>query len=157
MPLQIAQLMKDAESILRGNRRRPLTNKASTGQPRDRKSELALTIDLVNAIAFHSEVVAETTTKKSVGGAGNRSPLQLQPTLDLIPGLDRRHHRSPSCCAPYPPLFPAPIAWPINRCKKLLRGRLKQHRHALRREFVRFYLAATYRRERLAQFEEARI
>src|SRR4051794_11349553 len=101
MPLQIAHLMKDAESILRGNRRRPLTNKASTGQPRDRKGELALTIDLVNAIAFHSEVLAETTTKKSVGGAigdfGNRRPVQLQPTLDLIPGLDRRHRRSPNC------------------------------------------------------------
>ncbi|WP_245454479.1 hypothetical protein [Bradyrhizobium sp. RP6] len=67
MPLEIAELVQDAEGRFGRNGRHPFPNEARAGQSGHCERQLALATDPQKAIAFHTEVLTEAETIKASG------------------------------------------------------------------------------------------
>ncbi|WP_246785541.1 hypothetical protein [Bradyrhizobium sp. cir1] len=65
MPLEIAELVQDAEGRFGRNGRRPFPNEARAGQSGHCERQLALAADPQQAIALHAEVLTEAATIES--------------------------------------------------------------------------------------------
>ncbi|WP_245481222.1 hypothetical protein [Bradyrhizobium sp. LVM 105] len=85
MPIEVAELLQDAVGRLGRNRRGPLPNELGACQPGHRQRQLPFALDAQQAVALHSQVLAEATT---IEAARRTIRLFHHPGIQSYPPLD---------------------------------------------------------------------
>ncbi|MHC2282777.1 hypothetical protein ACVME8_009420 [Bradyrhizobium diazoefficiens] len=88
MPIEVTELLQDAEGRFGRNDRGPLPNELRAGQPGHRQCQLPFALDAQQAVTLHSQVLAEATTVEAAGRTirlFHHRGIQSYPSLDMPP------------------------------------------------------------------------